>query len=225
MVEQKVISIHKILGVNNPADILTKAVDRETLQRHLEHVGMVDGLPDEVTVSSVALEMTPKLQLPKLPWKYTLASTLICCLDVVDAQPQNASDNYYDYVWWIFMLFMTIVSIIWSRRLITPTVIGRDAVGQDHVSEAPSTPSEEREYAEWYGEQAYWDWMDGLDRDENPDPASWYHEEDESHSDSDDTFLRLAMRVDGDGNDPEDPESEHAESSEAEGHHVRFAGG
>jgi hypothetical protein len=215
--------------VNNPADILTKAVDRETLQRHLEHVGMVDGLPDEVTVSSVALEMTPKLQLPKMPWKYTLASTLICCLDVADAtnqrlQPQTSGDNYYDYLWWIFMLVMTVVSIIWSRRLLMPSTIGRDAVGHDHESEAPSTPSEERDYAELHGEQAYWDWMEGRDRDENPDPGSWYREE-ESHSESEDTFFRMAMRVDGDGNDPEEPESENAEGSGTEDHHVRFAGG
>jgi hypothetical protein len=132
MVEQKVISIDKTLGLNNPADILTKAVDRETLQRHLEHVGMVDGLPDEVTVSSVALEMTPTLQLPKLPWKYTLASTLICCVDVVGATDQffpfQNSDNYYDYIWWILMLIMTVVSIFWSRRLLKPSTIGRDAI-------------------------------------------------------------------------------------------------
>jgi hypothetical protein len=66
--------------------------------------------------------------------------------------------------------------------------------------------------------------MEGRDRDENPDPGSWYREE-ESYSESEDSFFRMAMRVDGDGNDPEDPESENAEGSETEDHHVRFAGG
>ena len=34
------LSMHKVHGMNNPADMLTKAVNAETLRRHLEFAGL-----------------------------------------------------------------------------------------------------------------------------------------------------------------------------------------
>jgi hypothetical protein len=64
--------------------------------------------------------------------------------------------------------------------------------------------------------------MDGRDPDENPEPGSWYRGDD---SETEDILFRMAMRVDGEGNDPEEAESEDADGSDEGDHHVRFAGG
>ena len=141
MVQAKMLQINKVATENNLADILTKPVSRETLERLARGAGVADsaGLTGELVTIS-ALNIKPVL--PRLmPWKPARLLRTVCIAAVLslgDGAKQDNNDNKYDYSFLGILIFQVVLLILGAVAFGRFRTAGERAQYVDKIVEVPT---------------------------------------------------------------------------------------